>query len=158
MQNCAKTSFFYAHKTLVLLKKNAQNRRFNLWTCAVSGRVWKHPGCVFMKFDEGPDDCWLILFVTFHPFRPFPSHFWPYLDYTGWFRTIFWTKIGPFWCHSGGDFGPFLGRSGVTLGWLRDHFGIVLASFLSSFRHRFELLSGPFWCVCDAYGRFLGDF
>ena len=40
--------------------------------------------------------------------------------------------------HFGGDFGPFVGRSGVILGSLQDDFGIVLAS-----------LCGPFWCRFD---------
>ena len=46
-----------------------------------------------------------------------------------------------------GDFGPLLGRSGVTLRSLRDHYGIVLASFW-----------GRFGVVFDPFGWFLGLF
>ena len=53
-----------------------------------------------------------------------------------------------------GDFGPFLGRSRVTLGSLRDHFGIVLASFWAHFgvvlvssRPHFEPVLSPFLVI-----------
>ena len=51
--------------------------------------------------------------------------------------------MGSFW----GGFGPFLGRSGSILGSLRDHFGIVSASFLGlfgAFLTHFWLFQGPF--------------
>ena len=66
-------------------------------------------------------------------------------------------KIGPKWAKNRsngsfwGDFGPCLGRSGVTLGSLRDHFGIVLASFWG----RFGVVLTPFWGL---FGLFLGYF
>ena len=44
--------------------------------------------------------------------------------------------MGSFW----GDFGPFLGRPGVSLGSLSDHFGIGLASFWG----RFDSILTPF--------------
>ena len=62
----------------------------------------------------------------------------------------FGTKIGSFWGNFGGDFGPFSGRSGVTLESLRDHFGIGLTSFwvvLVSFWPHFEAFLGPFWAI-----------
>ena len=102
--------------------------------------------------------------VTFDPpFWPFLSHFWPYLGlyiqpFLDQNRTIL------------GDFGPFLGRSGVTLGSLRDHFGIVLASFWGRFGivltpfwafffDPFELLFGPFGAIFSPFlGHFYGHF
>ena len=57
-----------------------------------------------------------------------------------------------------GDFGPFFWVDRGHVGSLRDHFGIVSASFLGSFWHLFELNFGPFWCVFDPFGRFLGAF
>ena len=50
MQNCAKTSPFSARKQLFCLKKNGQNRRFDLWKCTGSGCVWKHPGWILSVF------------------------------------------------------------------------------------------------------------
>ena len=57
-----------------------------------------------------------------------------------------WVKNRSFW----GDFGPFSGRSGVTLGSLSDHFGIVLASFWGCFDvvlTHVEAFLGPFWTL-----------
>ena len=58
--------------------------------------------------------------------------------------------MGSFW----GDFGPFLGRSGVTLGSLRDHFGIVLGSFWC----RFDPILSLFGAFLTLLGGFLGLF
>ena len=52
-----------------------------------------------------------------------------------------------------GDFGPFLGRFGVTLGSLWGHFRIVLISFRGRFELAFDLILGSFWAVF--LGRFL---
>ena len=153
MRKCAKTSTFSAVKHLFRLK-NVQNRRFNLWKCAVSGCVWKGPEwilSVFKQIDECLDDFWTI----FAPFCPLFDPFWAIFDHIGGYIGPFWdhfgTKIGWFW----GDFGPFLGRSGVTLGSLRDHFSIVLASFwvvLVSFwpiLRPFWALFGYFWTILE---------
>ena len=55
-----------------------------------------------------------------------------------------WVQSGPKMGHFGGDIGadfrPFLGRSGVILGSLSDHFGMVFASFWV----RFGILLTPF--------------
>ena len=50
-----------------------------------------------------------------------------------------------------GDFGPFLGRSGVILRSLRDHFGIVLASFWGCL----GIVLKSFLCVFGPFGAFL---
>ena len=63
----------------------------------------------------------------------------PFWDQTG-------VILGCVWC----DFGPFLGRSGVIFGTLKDHFGIVSASFW----RRFDPILRVFW----AFGPFLGHF
>ena len=47
--------------------------------------------------------------------------------------------------------GHFLGRSGVILGSVRDHFGNVLESFW----HRFGVVLTPFWAI---FVPFLGHF
>ena len=67
----------------------------------------------------------------------------------------FWSqkrvKMVPKWANKGSngsfvdDFGPFLGRSKVTLVSLMDHFGLILASFW----HHFGLILGSFWCRLD---------
>ena len=54
-----KQALFSGIKHLFCLKKTGQNRRFNLWKCAVSGCAWKDPErilSVFMHFYEGVDD------------------------------------------------------------------------------------------------------
>ena len=53
-----------------------------------------------------------------------------------------------------GDFGPFLGRSGVTLGSPRDDFGIVLASSWAGVGVVLTILT-PFWAL---FGLFLDHF
>ena len=53
-------------------------------------------------------------------------------------------NIGSFW----GDFGLFLGRSGVIFGSLWDHVGIILASFwgrVGVVLRSFGALFGPFY-------------
>ena len=63
---------------LFCLKQDGQNRRFNLWKCAVSGCVWKGPEwilSVFKQFDEGLND-FLPLFDPFDPFWAIFDHFW----------------------------------------------------------------------------------
>ena len=48
--------------------KTDQTRRFNLWECAASRCVWKHPewifSILFLYFYEGPDRFW-VLFLFF---------------------------------------------------------------------------------------------
>ena len=81
----------------------------------------------------------------------------------------FETEIGSFW----GDFGPFLGRSVITLRSLRDHVGIVLASFWGRFgvvfRYfvtlfrgllgvRFGLFFDHFWAISAHSWPFLRSF
>ena len=60
------------------------------------------------------------------------------------------------------DFGPFLGRSGVTLGSIRDHFGIVLVSFSTPFEAfwaLFGLFLEHFWAIFDPiFGPFSRSF
>ena len=125
--------FFLPIKHLFCFKEMV-NRCFNLWKCAVSGCVWKHPGwflSVFMHFYEGLDDFWTIF-----------GYFWPFLTVFGPFWSQKWVemaqnraKMGPKWDKNvsfWGDFGPFLGRSGHS-GVTSDHFGIALASFWGRF-------------------------
>ena len=76
---------------------------------------------VWMTFER-----FLTVLATFDPFCAI-------FDPIGGSISPFWdqnrNKMGSFW----GDFGPFLGRSRVILGSLRDHFGIVWASFWGRF-------------------------
>ena len=79
--NCAKTSLFPPIKHLFCLK-TSQNRRFDLWKCAVSGCVWKWFGwilSVFMHFYEGLHAFW----TGFHSFWPFLTVFEPCLTLFG---------------------------------------------------------------------------
>ena len=162
MQHCAKASPCSAIKHLFWL--NGQNRRFNLWKCAVSGCIWKGPGLilsVFKQIHEGLHDFWTIFGHSWSIFDHFWAIFWPY---RGLHRTIF----GPVWSQNRttlgwflGDFGPFLGRSGVTLGSLGDNFGIVLTSFGARFGGvltPFRGLSVPFFSLCVPFLGFFAHF
>ena len=64
-----------------------------------------------------------------------------------------------------GDFGPFLGWSGITLGSLRDDFGIILARFgvvlipfWGLFLSIFGLFFGPFWGILAQFWPFPRSF
>ena len=80
---------FFAYKAVVLLVKNGQNRRFNLWKCAVLECVWKHPEWilrVFMHFYKGAYDFWTFLFRLYWPFWAFLDHcdhFWRFVTVFG---------------------------------------------------------------------------
>ena len=63
VQNCAKTSHFSPIKHFFLLKKNGQNRRFNIRKCAVCGCAWKHPVWILSVFMH-----LMKVRVTFEPF------------------------------------------------------------------------------------------
>ena len=127
---------------------------------------------VFKHFYEGPDDFWAVF-----------GYFWPFLTVFGpfgaqkkrpkWPKTQpKWPKAGQKWVQNGsengskngsflGDFGQFLGRSGVILVSLSDHFGIVLASFgacLASFWPHFEAFLGHFNPLLDHVVRSFWDF
>ena len=114
MQNGPKICLFSPIKHLFWLKKNGQNRRFNLWKCAASGCICKDPEwilSIFMQFDEGPDDFWTV----FRYFRSILTPFWAIFDpiggYIGRFGD-FGTKIESFW----GDFRLILDHFWVDLG------------------------------------------
>ena len=118
---------FFAYKTLVLLKKRSKSTFQPMKMCS----KWVHLEMSWVDFECFYAIWWRSrwflnrLLATYDLFWPFLSQFWPcsqlyraILDQNG-------TKIGPFW----GNFGPFLGRPGVILGSLRDHwhrFGIIL--------------------------------
>ena len=85
----------------------------------------------------------MIFWAVFGPLWPLFDHFWPDLGLDRTFLEHFRTKIGSLW----GDLAPFLVRSGVVAGSLKDRFAIVLASFRARFRvvlSRFWVLFGPF--------------
>ena len=122
-----KNKHFFGYKTLVSLKKTFKidiSSYESVQWAGVSGSIlsgfWVFL-CTFMKVE-----------MTFELFSVTFRLFWTSLDLP---RTKNWSKwpknraeMGLKWV-IWGDFGPFLGRSGVTLGLLRDPFGIVLASF-----------------------------
>ena len=57
-------TLLFSHIKHLFCFKNGQNRRFNLWNCAVSGCARKCPQwilSVFMQFDEGLDDLWTVV-------------------------------------------------------------------------------------------------
>ena len=107
--------------------------------------------CTFMK-----------VCMTYERFCYF-WHFWPFWGLFGaktwskWDQN--WTKIGPKLDQNRsvlGDLWPFLGRSRVILGSLRDHFGIILGSFWCRFDPILRHLLGRFWAFF--LGTFLGPF
>ena len=61
--------FFRLWNTCFCFKKKRSKSTFQPWKCAASGCVWKCPECmsVFMHFDEGLDDFWVVFrsFFTF---------------------------------------------------------------------------------------------
>ena len=61
-----------------------------------------------------------------------------------------WANNVSFW----GDFGPVLGRFGVTLESFQHRFGIVFASF----RGRSEVVLGQFWVFWGPFRVFLRSF
>ena len=133
----------------LFLIKNGQNWRCNLWKCAVSGCVWKHPAWIlrmFIHFYEGLDDFWTVF-----------GHFWPlltlfesFLTLSGAYRAIF----RPFWNHHRVIlewFWTIFGSIRGHMGSLWDHFGIVLESFLG----RFDVVRTAFWGL---FRPFFGPF
>ena len=108
---------------------------------------WMYPGwilsvlCTFVKV-------YMFFFRTVFFLFCFYRHFWPLfgaLFGPFWpIKELFGTEMGSFW----GDFGPFLGQSGVILSHLGfivasfwHHFGVVLVSFWLRY---WEVFSGPF--------------
>ena len=146
--------------------KNGQNRSFNLWKYAVNGWVWK----VLSGF-------WMFLSTFMKvqvPFEQFCVTFWPVLSH-------FWPCLGVYMGHFGGpkngtkigsslgDFGPFLGRSGVIsvsfgiiLGSSWCHFDLFLGSLLGLFRPIFGSFWPPFFPIIGPFlcqfCRFLGSW
>ena len=66
----------------------------------------------------------------------------------------FLTLSGAVQGHFGWIFGPFWGRSGVTLGSLGDNFGIGLASFWG----RFDPILRPFWVLFRTSAEYFSPF
>ena len=94
----------------------------------------------FKRFYEGLDAFWTVF-----------GYFWLFLDLFGVENWSMWPWIGRKWVQNHpkngsflGDFEPFLGRSGIILGSLRDPFGIILGSFLC----RFDPILRPFFGPC----------
>ena len=77
--------------------------------------------------------------MTFEPFWPLLSHFEPFLTNRAFFLDQNRTICGWFW----GDFGPFLGRSGIILASFWHHLGVALVSFWP----HLEAFVGPFWTI-----------
>ena len=154
IQNCAKTyppfrlyNNCFAFKKMVYLKKN---RRFNLWTCAVSWCVWKCPEWILnvsMHFYESLDDFWMVFRLLLTFFEPFLDHFWPYLrPYRAIFGLFFIPKhghIGVILNHFGVDPGSFWGHLGISVASFWHHFGVLLTTFWG--------LLGPFWPTLDHF-------
>ena len=151
MQTCAKTSLFFAYKTLVILggRKRSESTLQPKKKCAVSGCVWNDPGwilTVFIHFYEALPNFRVVVFLTFDLFGPFLSHFdtiWGHFwTKTGPSRVILGVILGHFWVEPrsfGGHFGSFGHR-----------FGIILVSFWG----RFDRILRPSWCL---FGPFFLD-
>ena len=110
---------------------------------------------VFIHFYEGPDAFWTVL-------CDFLTGFESFLTLSGGIYGPFWgTKNGTKMGSSLGDFGPFLGRSGV----ISVSFGIILGFwchfdlFLGSLSGLFRPIFGPFWPpFFPIFGPFLRQF
>ena len=134
-----KQAFFSATKHLFCFKNNGQNRRFNLWTCAVSGCVWKHPEWILsvsMQLYAGLYDFWTVVWwfffdlVTWWPLFTILRLFGPKNGSQLVKNVPKYFKNGHYWV----IFGPLLGPSASFCSYFRDGFGIVLVSFRTPFR------------------------
>ena len=149
MLNYAKKRPFYANENHLFCLSNGQNRRFNLWKCAVSWCVWEGPECilsVFKQFDEGLDDFWTFVDYFWPVFDPFRAIFGHIGGYIGPFLDHFESKMGQKWVIFWVTLDRFWGDP-VSL-W--GHLGIVLKSFY--------IFLGPFWYAFGHFGAVFGAF